>query len=487
MNQEEELNISQIKKHSIKAVKWSMLAEIVSYSVRPLVLLILARLLSPADFGLVGIATVAIGLAQIFQEFGFGKALIQTENNIDKYANNAFWINISLGLFIYFLIFITAPYIAEFFDSEQSILVLRVLCIQIVLTGFYSVQFSSMRRNMNFKSIFIVRFLAAVLPGVLSVLLALFDMGVWSLVYGSLLASLIQAILFWKLSNWRPTWSFDFVILKKMLIFSRWILLEGLLAWLISWGDSIIIGHYLGVNDLGIYRVGSTLIIFVSSIFFSPIVPIALSYFSRLQSNLRDLQNSYVKLTQLITAFSIPLGIGIALLSKPIVMVFLGEKWIGVEIVISLMAIRLGLGWIVGLNSTVYTAIGKPKLNVGILIIVTAISIPAYILGAQYGLFIFCLVRLATTLVDNFLNYMIAKKTLDLPFHYLMKPVFLSLSGTAIMAGVIVLFMKYVSIDNLFILILAVMSGILSYIAALLVIKKDFVFWGYRYGLQILR
>jgi len=483
----ESIDISQIKHHSIKAVKWSMLAELISCSIRPIVLLIMARLLSPSDFGVVGIATISIGLAQIFQEFGFGKALIQTETDVEAYTNNAFWINTGVGLFIYILIYFSAPLIAHFFDSYQSIIVLRVLCIQIIITGLYSVQYSSLKRKMNFRSIFYVRFTASLFPGVISILLALLGFGVWSLVFSSLLASFIQAILFWRMSEWRPKWSFDFIILKRMILFSRWIFLEGVLAWLISWGDSIILGHYMGIDDLGIYRVGSTLIIFISTIFFSPIVSVALSYFSRLQSNMCDLQKSYLKLTQLIITFALPLCMGIALLAKPIVAIFLGEKWLGVEIVVSLMSIRLGIGWIVGLNSTVYTAIGKPGLNVRLLLIVTAISIPAYIIGARYGLLVFCLVRLGSTLVDNLLNYLIAKKTLKLPFYYLMKPIFLSLSGTAIMAAVIVLFMKYISIDNLFILVLTVVAGFFSYIGTLYIIKKDFVLWSYRYGLQILR
>ncbi|OGS06486.1 MAG: hypothetical protein A2270_07315 [Elusimicrobia bacterium RIFOXYA12_FULL_51_18] len=487
MSELQEVKITDIKHRSIKAAKWSALSEISTRLIAPIVTLILARLLAPSDFGVVSVATIAIGLAQTFQEFGFGKALIQTNENVEVYANNAFWINVGMGVFLYTAILFTAPAISRFFDSPQSIAVLRTLCLQLIFTSFSSVQASFLQRSMNFKAIFVVRLTSSFLPGIVSVVMALQGMGVWALVFGSLVGAITQAILYWRLSTWRPCWRFDLIVLKRMVMFSRWVLLEGVFAWLITWGDSVVLGHYLGVEVLGIYRVGSTAIAIISTIVFTPIISIAFSFFSRLQSNLDELKNSYNKLTQLIVVIAIPIGIGLALLSKPIVIIFLDKKWVGTEIVISIMAIRLALGWLVGLNSTVYTALARPDLNVKLLLLVTIISIPSYIFGAHYGLLVFCLMRLLTAIIDNCINYYIARNLLQLSLSTLLEPVAVALWGTAFMGASIIGIMKLTAINTWPIFIAVVLIAMISYLVSLTVIKKDFVIWCYNYGKQVLQ
>ena len=478
------LKLKEIKQRSLKSVKWSSAAEICSRGFQPVVMLMLARLLSPSDFGIIAVAISVVSFAQIIQDFGIGKAIIQTEKNVELYTNNAFWVNAGMGIVLYVVLYFAAPPLSIFFKSPESMDVLRVLCLQIVIVSFFSVHSALLKRNLRFKGIFFVRFATSVIPGITSVAMAFWGMGVWSLVYGSLAGSTVQLILYWRLSEWRPKLNFDTIVFIDMFKFSRWVMLEGLLTWIILWGDSIIIGHYLGIKDLGMYRLGSTVIIFASNIFFTPVVNVALSFFSRLQSNLPDLVDCFKKLTQIIISLSIPIGIGLALLAKPIVTVFLGEKWIGTDIVISIMAIRFGIGWFFGLNSTVYTALGRPDLNIKVMIIITIIAIPAYIFGAKYGLLAFCIARLTVSLIDNFINYFVAKNLLDLPLTYI-RIILFPLFACIFMAGVICSLMIVIEIHSWIILALVVVAGAISYIVCLYIINKDFVIWGYRYALKI--
>jgi len=479
-------DIKGIKQRSLKSIKWSAAAEVFSRAIQPVVVVILARLLSPSDFGVVAVAISVVSFAQIVQEFGLGKAIIQTEKTLEIYANNAFWMNAGIGIFLYVVFFIAAPSISNLFRSPGTINVLRVLCMQIIIVSFFTVQSALLRRDMRFKGIFFIRFTTSVIPGFVSIAMAFYGMGVWSLVYGALAGSTAQLVLYWSFSEWRPKWTFDIAVSKNMIKFSRWVMLEGLLAWIILWGDSIVIGHYLGVKELGLYRLGSTFIIFASNIFFTPIVHVALSLFSRMQLNIPELKNCYIKLTHIIISLSIPLGVGIAVLAKPIVPVFLSDKWVGTEIVIALMAIRFGIGWFVGLNSTVYTAIGRPDLNIKLLVIVTMISIPAYIFGAKYGLLIFCIVRLTISVIDNCINYFIGKQLLDLPSTYPNIVILPSLCSL-LMAFVIFTLMNVISIHNLMFLIISVVGGVIFYFCCLYILNKEFVIWGYRYISQIIR
>ena len=487
MNFYDKYNTARLKRNSLKAMKWSVFAESLSCVVPPIVMLILARLLSPSEFGTVAVATIAVGLARIFQEFGLGKTLIQTQENAESYANNAFWLNVGIGICIYIAIFFAAPLISLYFNNQETIVVLRVLCIQIIIESFYSMHIALLRRLMKFKALFFVRFSSSVVAGSVSVVMAISNMGVWSLVFGTLAGSFVQMILYWKLSNWRPELTFNFLILKQIITFSRWVFFEAILVWLINWFDSVAIGHYLGVKDLGIYRVGSTLITFAANIIFTPIVPVAFTLFSRLQSDPFELKKVYIKLNKIIASTAIPFGIGIFLLAKPIALVVLGEKWTGAEIVIAVMSIKVGIGWLVGLNSTIYTAIGRPVLNVKLLIMVTVVSVPAYLFGAKYGLLVFCIVRIITSLMDDCINYFIAKKTFELSLKQFIRFILHPLICAVFMAIIISILMSLIKINSWHFLIFTMLIGILSYLGCFLIINKEFVVWSYRYGLQLIR
>ena len=487
MNTRNKYNITRIKHNSLKAMKWSAFAESMSRVVPPVVMLILAHLLLPSDFGTVAVATIAIGLARLFQEFGLGKALIQTENNLGDYANNAFWLNVGNGIFIYIVIFFAAPSISLLFNSQETISVLRVLCMQIVIESSFSMHNALLRRNMRFKTLFFVRFCSSLIVGSVSIAMALLNKGVWSLVYGTLAGSFAQMILYWKLSDWTPILAFKFSILRQMITFSKWVFLEAILVWLINWFDSVAIGHSLGIINLGVYRVSSSLIAFAANFIFTPIVPVAFSLFSRLQSDPSELKKVYIKLNKIIASVAIPFGIGLAILARPIANIVLGEKWAGAEIVIAFMAIKVGIDWLVGLNSTIYTAIGKPSLNVKLLIIVAAVSVPAYLIGAEYGLLVFCIVRLTTSLMDNCINYFIANKTFKLSLKHFARFILQPIICAVFMAITIIILMSLIQINNWPILILTILIGILSYLGCLLIINKDFVIWTYRYGVQLIK
>ena len=486
MTELEKQNNSKIKQQSLKAVKWSALAEISSRFVQPIVTLILARLLSPSAFGIVAIATSVAGIAQILQDAGFGKAIIQTDDYVDTHANNAFWMNMGLGFVLYVVIYFTAPFLSQILLIPEIVNVLRVYCLQIVILSFTLVHSALLRRQIRFRDMFVIRMTSSIFPGFISIVVAFWGMGVWSLVYGSLLGSISQLFLYWILSDWRPRLKFDMAIFNKMLGYSKWVLLEGLLGWIVLSGDSIIIGRFLGVNDVGFYRLGVTIIALVSNIFFTPVVNVALSLFSRLQTNLPDLKEQYKKLTQLVVTVSIPVGVGVAMLAKPIVVVLLGEKWIGAEIVIAIMAIRAGLGWYVGLNPTINTAIGRPDINFKVLFINTMITLPAYVIGAQFGLLAFCLARLFTSLIDNIINYFVTAKILGLPLTSV-RSLGTPMVCSAIMTLVLGAFMSIVNIEHWFKLTSAVIIGGASFFGCLYLVNKEFVIWGYRYTIQAIK
>lgn len=394
----------------ISASKWSILAEVVTKAITPVVFLILARILSPADFGVVAIPTIIISFSQIFWDAGLSKALIQRQDHSEAFADIVFWTNALLGIIVYLLLFSGAGFIAEWFNDPRVKLVVQIQGIQIVITALGSVQTALFQRNLNFKPIFKVRLLTTAVPAILSIPLALAGLRYWALVAGSLAGSFIQLLLLWNLSNWRPRFSYDLRQLKQMLGFSIWISLESLLAWLYLWIDSVIVGAYLTSADLGLYRTGNLLVTSIFGMCIAPLAPVLYSSFSKLQSQKHKLDQALANSTIIISMISIPLGTGLFLTRNLLEFVVFSSQWSGIATVIGLIGLLNGVTWINGPQIQAFRAIGRPDINTKLMLIGLLYSIPLFLIFIPYGLDAFVQVRLLSISITFIIRLVLSKK-----------------------------------------------------------------------------
>lgn len=471
-----------VKSAAVKSVKWNALGEVVSCILPPVVTLILARLLLPEDFGLVGIAMVFMGFAQTFFNYGLGKVLIQRQTQVRESATTAFWMEVAFAILFAVIVVGIAPVASRFFHDSRVIPVLRILSIQIVFFSFISVQQALLRRNFEFKRLFYVRLFAVFIPGCVSIPLALSGFGVWALVYGTLAGTCLQVVLLWKLSSWRPELTYDLHIAKDLLKFGGWVILEGLVLWLLMWGDSIVLGRFLGVQTVGVYRVGMTLLIFAFGIFLNPLLPVAYSAFSRLQQNRQEMQQSFLKTTKIVAYVALPLGVGFYVLAPSLAAVIFGEKWAGIEVVIALIGIAQVVSWLVGINPEVYRAMGRPDINFKLLMIAAFYYIPVYIIAAPHGLFVFCMARLAVALAAIPLHLWVCWKVLGILPRYLIGNINRSLVSSVIAGSFVYILTKVFvrGIMNWHQIIAAFLLYAACYIFIIWIIDKTFIQGVYR-------
>lgn len=475
----EKISATEVRKHAIKSVKWTTLGEIGSRSVQPIVTLILARILTPVEFGVVGVAMIAIGLAQIFQDFGLGKTLIQRETEVDESANIVFWTNLTMSMLLYLIIFLSAPLISIFFHEPQVTDVLRVLCFQIILSSLVTVHQALFQRRFQFKQLFFIRLSSSAVPGFISIPFALYGYGVWALVFGTLAGAVVQVLLFWKFSKWRPQFSYDRQVAKQLFGFSSWVTLEAFLGWSIMCGDLVVLGHFLGVKELGVYRVGINVLAIAFGLVFNPIVPIVYPAFSRLKMDSTQFGQAFLKITHIIATLALPMGAGLIILAKPISSVLFGHKWQGLEIVIAIIGLKEALAWLVGINLEVYRALGRPDINSKILIIHFIYYIPVYIIAAPYGLYVFCLARLAIALIGIGIHFFVVNRLIHLPFTYMIDCVMSPLKGVLVMGAVVYcLFYATAFISKIpgwLNISGTIVISVLSYLLIMNIIERDFI------------
>ncbi|MEM3580632.1 MAG: oligosaccharide flippase family protein, partial [Candidatus Bathyarchaeia archaeon] len=355
-----------------------------------------------------------------------------------------------------------------------------VLGIQIVIASLSSVQQSLFMREMDFKNLFWIRLLTAFFPGFFSIPLAFYGYGVWALVGGTLAGQLLNLFLLWRKSTWRPSFSYDVTLARKLTRFGFWVLLESFGAWLIIWGDNLIVGRYLGVHDLGVYRTGWMVVTVTFGLVLNPFLPVLYPMFSRLQNNKEELKNAFHKTNHIVFSLALPMGLGLLVLGPDLATLFFGEKWQGLGFVVRVLGLMHGIAWLVGINAELYRAVGRPDVNTKLMYTQLIYYLPSYYISAQHGLEIFTLTRLLVAVVATPIHIYLCVKILNVPILYLWyegKPMILS----AVFMAIVVYSLKlgssiYLNLTQPFIVIvLSFVLGTSSYLSALWFLDRDFV------------
>jgi O-antigen/teichoic acid export membrane protein len=439
---------ANIKEKAINSIKWTTIAEVFTRLLQPLTAIILARLLSPQEFGVVGVAIIVISFSQIFWEAGLGKTIIQADKDISITATVTFWTNVILSLLIYIAIFTVAPKVGQIYgDPVLTPLILKVLGIQVVIQAFSVVQNALFQRDLNFKILFLIRIMSAFIPLLITMPLALIGMGVWALVWGSLAGTLFQSVALWLFSSWRPSITYNWIIALRAWQFSRWVILEGILAWFYNWADSVLLGVYLGTKDLGLYRTANIFIVMVFGVGINPLLSILYPMFSRIQNDRNVLVATFGKAVRLVTAVVLPVALILSLFGNQIADIVFGDKWIGLGQIISFLAIVQGWSWFQGgINSEAYKAIGRPDVNPKLMAIALIYYLPIYFFSLSKGFELFLWARLLVCVGTFPLHIWFLTKTLKLSPFFLWdrsKITWLSVAVTGIVILIVQNFMVF--------------------------------------------
>ena len=447
----------QLHSQITKGIKWTTLSNLIPKLISPLIMLILARILAPEYFGLISTAMIVISFSQMFWEAGLTRALIQSTEPIEISGNLVFWSNLFLGILIYIIIFFLAPLIAKYYNNSQTTIVLRVLSLQIIFMSLTTVQEAVFSKDLNFAPLFSIRLISSISNGLISIILALTGFGVWSLVFGTLIGVIINFVLLWKKSYWRPSFNIQWKLAHQFYKYGFWVLLLSLLGWLINWVDSILIGKYFGIRDLGIYRTGVTMISMLFSIFMTPIATVMFPSFSKLNGDLIKIKNHFNEVNKLIIMIVLPIGIGLFLLSNEIVDLLLGPKWAGLSVVIGFLGLTEAIANFCGINPIVYQSIGRPdlqpKLSIGLIVLFMLV----YWFVTPLGIMPLLWAKLALALVTTPINMIIMIRLLKLsPFYIIQQGKYVIIASfiLAIFILLLKIVLKNLNLNNEFIVII---------------------------------
>ena len=397
------------------ALRWSFLGEIASKAVTPVVFIVLARLLTPEDFGVVAAATMVISFSQIFWEAGMGKAIIQYQGDRTVAANVAFWINNALGLLIAGTLVASSGLIAErVFHDPRVAPVLQVMAFQVLLSASVSIHIALLQKDLNFRHLFWVRLATVAIPGLASIPLAWYGMGYWALVAGTLAGQVFQVALLWKTSTWRPRFRFDLPVAGELVRFGGWVAATALLGWFYLWIDSLIVGIYLGSHELGLYRTGNAFVMMIYGLIFSPLMPVLYSHLSVVSHDRARIREIMTQVIKILTFLSLPAAAIIAANADLIGDLIFGPRWQGIGLVIAAMSLMHGVSWLVGANGEAYRASGVPSSETKIMAITLVFYMIGYLVSIQQSFEAFIWTRLGLAVFATSIHFIVLRGVLDI-------------------------------------------------------------------------
>lgn len=326
-------------------------------------LIILARLLAPADFGLFGIALLAMSALETFSQTGFSVALIQKKEDIKPYLDTAWTVQLIRGTILALILFAVAPYIADFFDAPAAKSILQVIGLSVLFQGFTSVGVIYFQKELEFHKQFAYMFSGTLVNVGVAILAAFLLRSVWALVFGLLAGNIMRMVVSFLIHPYRPHLHFSYKQFKELFGFGKWIFGSSMLVFLITQGDDIFVGKFLGVAALGFYQLAYKISNMPTTEIAHVISQVTFPVYSMLQDNINKLSNAYLKVLQLTTFISMPLAGLIFILAPEFTILFLGEKWMPMVPAMQVLVLAGLVRSVVATTGPIFYAVGKPKVE----------------------------------------------------------------------------------------------------------------------------
>ncbi len=346
----------------VKGGFWVFFLRIINLGFSLIRLIILARILSPNDFGLMGIALLTMSTLETFSQTGFQQALIQKKEDIKSYLNSAWTVLILRGFILFIILYFIAPYAVIFFDSPEAKLIIRVIGFSILFQAFTNIGITYFKKELEFNKEFIYQFAGTLADFIVAISAVLILRNVWALVFGLLAGNIVRCFVSYLIHPYRPRLSSDLRGAKELFGFGKWIMGSSILVFLITQGDDIFVGKLLGVTALGFYQLAYRISNMPATEITHVISQVTFPVYSKLQDNIPKLREAYLKVLQVTAFLSFPIAGLIFILAPDFTKIFLGEKWMPM---VPAMQALVGWGAIVSLIagiSPVFMSIGKPKI-----------------------------------------------------------------------------------------------------------------------------
>ena len=439
--------MSSLKEQGVEAFIWDFFGKILIYGSTFVVTIILARLLTPSDFGIIAILMAIVSMASVLFDIGLAGALIQRKRVLDIHYTSVFYFNITIGFLLTILMSVFAPDIAAFYHNSSLERYLEVISILFTLIAFHTVQTVILKRHLNFKELTKLNLLASIISGFIGVSLALLGFGIWSLILQVIFREVLFNIIIWRSSSWKPSLNFSLKALKQLWSYGFHMFLAQVLTTVYQKLDYMIIAKLFPVSTLGYFYQAKQLNTFAITYFSSSLMSVLFPLLSKIQYNTKHFQSLVIKLLALLLLVTFFILGELYLVADELIPLLLGEQW---EASIAYFKLFLLSGFaypISALMVDILKSRGKAKeflkLEVYKVFIMFSTLYVLYIFGIEY--FLYSLIVMSS--IATLLNIKFAVDEIKLSMMSIVKPIIIEMLLTVVIVSFITAIFSNFSIN----------------------------------------
>ncbi len=457
--------MSSIKSKGIQAFIWDLLGKVGIHASSFIVMIILARLLTPADFGLIAMIMVIVGIATIFSDIGLGGALIQRRRVLQIHYSSVFFFNISAGFILTTITFFSANLIANFYNNTELVPIVQVMSTLFIISSFHALQIVILRKELNYKLLTQVTLIASISSGIIGIILAFLDFGVWSLVAQILSRELITNIVIWKKTSWIPSFAFSFKALKQLWGYGFNMFLSGVIDTIYEKLDYMLIGKLFSPSILGFFHQAKQLNLFVIKYSSGSLMSVLFPVLSKIQKDIFYFRRVVIKSLGIICFITFFILGELYITANELIVGLFGDKWEPSIYYFKILALSGFAYPISALMVNILSSRGKSKDFLKLEIYKKIIqSINLYILYL-YGIDVFLYGLIITSILATSLNIKFATNEIGLSFISVVKPIFVSALITIVIVLLIISITDFINLNDFFMIVIKGGLFMILYIA----------------------
>jgi O-antigen/teichoic acid export membrane protein len=462
---------------AVNGVIWNSIAKFSSYGIEFVVGIILARILSPKEFGLIGTITVVIALSEVFINSGFSQALIRKQNCTEKDYSTVFYFNLLVGCFVFALLFLTAGTLSSFFNNHELKPLIQVLGVGLIISSLTLIQRTTLTKRIDFKLQTKINLVASLISGIVSIIMAYSGYGVWSLVIKTLIFRSIESLLLWLLNRWKPILVFSLESFKELFGFGSKLLISSLMDTLLKNANYLVIAKYFSSQDLGFFTRAEMFKNLPSQNVSSILTTVGYPVLATVQDDKVKFKEVFRRMFT--TSFYIIsiLMVGMAGIAKALILTLVGVQWLPSVVLLQMLCVVGIMYPINSMNVNILNVVGRSDLYLKIQFYVQILMVPSIILGVLFGIKVLIIGMIGVSLIGYLLANQESYKVLNYSILEQLKDVSSSLILSIVMGTIIYLYSYFTHFSQLWTLIVQISLGLIIVIFSGEVFKtKEYVF-----------
>lgn len=427
---------SSLKSKAVSGVIWTSIERFGTYFIQLIIGIIIARILSPDDFGIIGMTAIFMAIANTLLDSGFGNALIQNRERNETDYSTAFYFNTIVGIILYLILYFSSPLIAEFYKTPILIPVCRVIGFSLILNSLIIPQTAKLTAEFKFKELSFTTIITQTATGIIAIIAAYYGAGVWALVLQNVSSCFLRIFLIEYFTRWKPTKRFSVSSFKKMFSFGSKILCSGIINTIYSNLYTLVIGRIYNPTQVGYYTQGDKFAVLPSTTLLQVVMKVAYPLMAEIQDDTDKLKVAYQKFLRLPIFILYPVLTGLIVYAHPLIYILLGEKWLPTVPILQILCLGSFFDPLTHINLNILYVKGRTDLVLKLEVIKKSIAFLILFTMIPFGLWWLCAGRVFYGFIAYIINCHYTTRYINFGFWSQMKYNIPIIAKSLLMGGI---------------------------------------------------